>query len=345
MATVAIDCRYLGSSGIGRHIEGILDYLDYEKDDFLLIGKKEVLDKTNYPARRIYCESHPFSVSGLKDFPVKEVNECDYFYTPNFIIPFGIKTRILSTLHDVVFLEYKECCNGFADKLVKKLMIKRAMKKSEKIFTVSEFSKKRILHFFPGCKKEIKVIYNGVSKSFVGFDTSSCEKSDYFIYVGNIKKHKGLNTLLSAYEKMKASGCNIKLYVLGSEENFRTSDAETADKIKKSDICFTGYKTGDELMKFIAGAKALIQPSLYEGFGLPPLEALYLKTKPVISDIEVFREIYSETDAVFFRTLDPDDLCEKLVNINPEVDLTKNAPAFVKFNFKSVAQKVQEEFI
>lgn len=345
MSTVAIDCRYLGNSGIGRHIEGILDYLNYEKDEFVLIGKKEVLDKTSYPARKIYCESHPFSVNGLTDFPVKEVNKCDYFYTPDFIIPLGVRTRVLSTLHDVVFLEYKECCNGAADKLIKKYMIKRAMKKSEKIFTVSQFSKNRILHFFPHCKKEIKVIYNGVSRSFIDFDASSCVKSDYFVYVGNIKKHKGLKTLLSAYEKIKEKGDGIKLYVLGSEENFRTSDAETAEKIKKSDICFTGYKSGEDLMRFIAEAKALVQPSLYEGFGLPPLEALYLKTKPVISDIEVFKEIYSGADVVFFRSEDAQDLCEKLLHVDPVVNPDKNAAVFEKYNFKTVAEKVQEEFI
>ena len=89
-------------------------------------------------------------------------------------------------------------------------------------------------------------------------------------------------------------------------------------------IKFTGRISDEELFNYLSKAKFLIQPSLYEGFGLPPLEALYLETKPIISDIDVFKEIYSNLDVEFFKAGDRDSLLEKIKSTNSIVDTNKN---------------------
>ena len=108
-------------------------------------------------------------------------------------------------------------------------------------------------------------------------------------------------------------------------------------------IKFTGKISDEELLNLERKAKFLIQPSLYEGFGLPPLEALYLKTKPIISDIDVFKEIYSDLDVDFFKVNDSDDLVMKIKNSNPVVN-----PDFEymnkKFNILNFARIIEEEF-
>lgn len=306
MMKIAIDCRYL-LSGIGRYLEGLMDYIDFDKDEYYLLGKKEVLDKINKKFTPIYTELSPFSAKSLLKTPVKQINECDVFYTPNFIIPYGIKTKVYSTIHDVIFLDVKETCNGFVDKMIKKHLIKRSLKKCENIFTVSNFSKDRILANFNWYKKDITITYNGLSKGLLNSRIDVAKKEDYIVFVGNVKKHKGLMCLLDAIKET-----NIKLLIVGDKENFRTYDERIEKNLNNENVVFSGRVNDEKLIEIVSKAKFLIQPSTYEGFGLPPLEAIYMGTKPIISDIDVFKEIYEGLDVEFFKTNDSIDLLNKI---------------------------------
>lgn len=106
----------------------------------------------------------------------------------------------------------------------------------------------------------------------------------------------------------------MSLVVIGDDKNFRNGDSEISNLLSRTEIIFTGKISDDELKKIISESKFLIQPSLYEGFGLPPLESLYLGTKPIVSDIEVFKEIYSDLPVVFFKTGSALDLQDKILN-------------------------------
>lgn len=309
---IAIDCRYL-LSGIGRYLEGLLDNIDFDKDEYYLLGKKEALDKIDKKFTPIYTELSPFSAKSLFKTPVKEINKCDVFFTPNFIIPYGIKTKVYSTIHDVIFLDVKETSNGFVDRMIKKHLIKRALKKCETIFTVSNFSKNRINSNFKWYKKDILITYNGLSKNLLTCDVKN-EKEDYIVYVGNVKKHKGLICLLEAVENT-----DIELTIVGDRNNFRTYDERIDNYLKKENIRFTGRVNDDQLIEIVSKARHLVQPSEYEGFGLPPLEAIWLNTKPIISDIEVFKEVYDGLDVEYFKVNDPKDLLEKIQSTSIEV--------------------------
>lgn len=302
---IAIDCRYL-LSGIGRYLEGLMDYIDFDKDEYYLLGKKDVLDKINKKFTPIYTDLSPFSAKSLFKTPVKQINECDVFYTPNFIIPYGIKTKAYSTIHDVIFLDVKEACNGFVDRMIKKHLIKRALKKCENIFTVSNFSKNRILANFKWYKKNIFITYNGLSKGLLNSKIEATKK-DYIVFVGNVKKHKGLMCLLDAIKDT-----NIKLLIVGDKENFRTYDERIEKSLNNENVVFSGRVNDEKLIEIVSNAKFLIQPSTYEGFGIPPLEAIYMGTKPIISDIDVFKEVYDKLDVEFFKVNDSTDLLNKI---------------------------------
>lgn len=147
------------------------------------------------------------------------------------------------------------------------------------------------------------------------------EKTDTIIFVGNIKKHKGLSTLVEAFEKFREelSRENLsplpRLLIVGSKENFRTKDTALEKMISKSEengIVFTGFVPDEALKVLIEQARILVQPSLYEGFGIPPLQALYCGTKAVISDIEAFKEIYAVLPVTFFHAGDAEDLARKM---------------------------------
>lgn len=301
---IAIDCRMYNSSGIGTYIREILPHMLETENQFLLIGKKNELkeyeDLTNTDIQE--CDIPIFSPTEVFFFPTKKINECDVFYTPNYNIPGGIKIPIYSTIHDVIFLDMPELTSKLGY-LIRKIFYKRAYYLSKTIFTVSNFSKKRI-EYHLGNKKDIVVTYNGVSKHILEDDGTVYEKKDYIIFVGNIKKHKGLKTLLLAYKEAKKEGLTSSLVIVGNQNNFKTKDDEVIEILKESKdkgIIFTGYIDNKKLKKLLAEAKVLVQPSLYEGFGIPPIEALALGTPVIVSNIEVFKEIFKNKKIAIFK--------------------------------------------
>jgi glycosyltransferase involved in cell wall biosynthesis len=233
--------------------------------------------------------------------------------------------------------------------IVRKFYYKLAYKKAKKIFTVSNFSKKRIEEHL-GREKEIIVTYNGISKYILKKSDEKYIKKDYIIFVGNIKKHKGLKILLEAFKLVKKEDKKLKLVIVGNQNNFRTKDKEVIklleDKKLNKDIVFTGYVGNKELKKLIAEARILVQPSLYEGFGIPPLEALALGTNVIVSDIETFREIYIKRQVIFFKLNDKNNLSKKILNnYLVEQNKLKNKKIIEKYSYFNVSQIIQGELL
>ena len=309
---IAIDCRYLGKSGIGRVCRGILDNLDYSENEYYLIGDEKKLSE--YPQAKIIAnDGNPFSPKGLFDFP-KEINKrCDSIVIPNFIIPYGIRIPVYTIMHDLIFLDLPNVSTrGSLDYQIKKVLLKRCMKKSVKIACVSGFTKSRCEHYFPKYADKCFVNYIGLSKEVMNFNTTGIEKTNSIVYVGNVKPHKGLKTLIDAFHMLPKGKYQLK--IIGERDGFL--NGMKADDLQSDDVIFTGRLSDEKLLQEIASAAVLVQPSLYEGFGLPPLEALYLGTQPIISDIPVFKEIYGDLPVLFFKTGDVNDLSEKLRHIS-----------------------------
>lgn len=349
---IAVDCRMLGMSGIGVFLENIVTHLlsDFSENVYVLIGKEEKLRRfREYPNCRIIdVDINIFSFKELFQFPVKDINACDVFYSPNFNIPGFIKIPVYSTIHDVVFLDV-DGLTGRIGKYIRKWMLWRAIFLSQKIFTVSEFSKSRILYHFPTDKK-IEIIHNAVSdnlkKQSARYPVSIKEK--YIIYVGNIKPHKGLGTLLDAFKLLREKGIKEKLYIVGNAANFRTPDTKVVELMKSlsEEVVFTGYVSDDDLFNLIRNASVLVQPSVYEGFGIPPLEALYLGTSVLVSDIPVFKELYSSLNVKYFQTGDMEDLANQLLSLlssTPCTDCREKVLAL--YNYEKSAKILLENIL
>lgn len=340
---LAIDCRMSGKSGIGAYLDNTLPTLignvcadpngrvillgiPHKQFDELTARNIAGLEKCEL----ISCEIKPFSVRETFFFPhgiMKKINSCDAYFSPYCDIPGnacgGIRIPVFCTIHDIVFLDMPLA--GKFGTFVRKLFYLRAIQKSAEIFTVSNFSKKRIQEKLR-CKKEITVTYNGVPDlgATLKDGAEKSEKTDTIIFVGNIKKHKGLGTLIEAFStfreefsrESRPSGTPLpRLLIVGSKEQFRTKDTtleKTISHGEKNGIAFTGFVPNEKLKKLIEQARILVQPSLYEGFGIPPLQALYCGTKAVISDIDAFKEIYAALPVTFFHAGDADDLARKM---------------------------------
>ena len=355
---IAIDCRMIGSGGIGSFISELIPYF-LEENECLLIGSHEQCT----PFLRMqnvefcYCDVKPFSFKETFSFPadvLEQIHHYDYYFTPYCNIPGKIELPIFSVIHDVVFLDVKGM-TGFLGKIARKIFYKRAVNYSDTIFTVSEFSKERIIHHLH-CKKQIQVVYNAAPAYLKEpFEGEKPERKDQILFVGNIKKHKGLKTLLDAFEKARKTDENFKskLVIVGNAENFRTGDEETSSRLKELSskegfVEFTGRISNDQLKYAYAQSKLLVQPSLYEGFGIPPLEAMTCGTPALISDIPVFKEIYGQLPVTFFKAGDSEDLCAKLLELNktpsPQIDLSKVEELYSYRRSASIIMKKMAEY-
>lgn len=330
---IAVDVRMSGKSGIGAFLDNMLPTLKAGAD---VVEVKPLIK--------------PFSLKEMFFFPrgeLKKINACDVYFSPYCNVPGrlfgrGIKVPVFTTIHDVIFLDIPLA--GKLGTLARKIIYQRAINKSREIFTVSEFSKSRILARLK-CKKPITVVYSGVplyNEEAAG-RLDSARKTDTIIFVGNIKAHKGLKTLIPAFKKAReflaeqngsqaqdAAGNRTqakdaprpapvaplpRLLIVGSKENFRTSDTELESLLAGAEndgVQFTGFVPDEQLKALIEEARLLVQPSLYEGFGVPPLQALYSGTRAVISDIPVFKEIYAKLPVTFFKAGDAEDLARKI---------------------------------
>ena len=341
---IAIDCRLEGKSGIGTFVENIVYELlrNHSEHEYLLIvesGKDFITNNSNVEI--LNTNIKPFSLKELFCFPITEINQCDALFLPYINIPGGIKIPIYSTIHDMVFFDIDGLVTPVG-KFLRRHIYKRAIHLSEKIFTVSDFSKSRLLYHFP-TKKDIVIVYNGVSQEVR--DYSACDskdKKDYFIFVGNIKKHKGLKTLIEAFSKAQTRGLTSKLVIVGSDEKLRTIDSWLSYAINNvKGIEFTGWVTKEKLLQLVSQAKALVQPSLYEGFGIPPLEAICLGTDVIMSDIPVFKELYHEIPDCFFKVGNAADLAEKLLLFKPNLHLEDLKSTLLKrYNYHNSADVI-----
>lgn len=333
---IAIDCRLFGSSGIGTFVESVVKAAVVDEDKFfVLIGDTDRLRK--YADRGncavVDCRHRCFSFGEMFCFPTAVVNSCDAFFTPNFNIPMGIRVPVFSTIHDIVFFD-TENFGTRMHRMIIKWYIKRALRVSRAVFTVSEFSRRRIKDRFK-TGADIRVVYNGVNEELREYASASgadrcgrnAESRKGLVFLGNLKKHKGLRTLLEAYAKLSASGDRRPLTIIGNV-NFRTKDRETISVLGHLDgdnnIRCVRNADNQEVYRIISSAEFLVSPSLYEGFGLPPLEALYLGTNVIISDIPVYKEVYGalktaasergvdKLPITFFKAGDADDLYAKI---------------------------------
>jgi glycosyltransferase involved in cell wall biosynthesis len=308
----------IDASGIGAYLRGCLTCFLQSENDFLLLGNTAQLHffSSNTNVKIIECNIKPFSLKELFFFPSKisgQINKADLFFSPFFNIPCRIKIPVYTTIHDIIFPDMPEILSK-AGLAVRIWFYRRAYKKSRKIFTVSEFSKSRIKHHL-GSEKPVIVTHSAIKPMFLEYRdyAQNRQKTETIVFIGNIKKHKGLHYLLDAFLLSKNEGLPHKLIIIGSLENLRTADNSILQKIDSDAITFTGFISDNQLIEYLSSAALLIQPSLYEGFGLVPLEAMVLGTHALISDIPVLKEIYADYPVTFFRAGDPHDLKEKMM--------------------------------
>lgn len=204
----------------------------------------------------------------------------------NYIIPPFVHGKKVVTVHDMVYKAFPETVRG-RTRFMLEMGLKRSMKRADLIVTDSEFSKAEIIKYFPRHEHKIRVVPCGVDlERFHPCDAPEripeVKKSldiegDYFLYLGTIEPRKNLERLISAYAAFakKAGEKAPKLVLAGGKGWLNDGIYSRVERLGMTEnIIFTKYVPSEDMNPLMCGALAFVFPSIYEGFGMPPLEAM-----------------------------------------------------------------------
>lgn len=319
---ITVDARMLHSSGIGTVIQNVLKRLICSCPEwkFYVIGNKNEVQEHGFLSAQnvtIVPTTVPiYSIQEQLTIPRLIPKDSDLLWVPHYNVPVLYNGPMVVTIHDVFHLAMPQFVGGIHKKIYAKLMFKAAVRKAKHIVCVSEFTKDELIKYTHADMHKISIVYNGVD-DFWGkplANTSPLYEKPYILYVGNVKPHKNLKRLVQAYEKI-AEQIPQDLVIVGKKEGFITGDplvAKMAEKMPER-IHFTGFVSNEELKNYYHYADLFVFPSLYEGFGLPPLEAMKAGCNNVIcSDIPVLHEIYGD-NIRYFNPIDVNRIMESIL--------------------------------
>jgi len=335
---IAIQAADLDSSridGTRVYLLNILKYLGKisKSDEFIIYHKKKFNTElipakfSNYIIRKIFF---PIFWTQIKFAWDIQKNKVDALWMPMHNIPFfkNRKIKTVVTIHDLAFKQFSET---FPKKDLFKLnfLTNLAVRKSDKIIAVSKSTKKDILKFYPKISpKKIKVIYHGfnaelfqkkyhqkkINKTLTRYRLHTTK---YILYVGAIQPKKNLKTLIKAFELFKKNNANSELKLVlsgGKAWNWKETVDAVENSSERNDIILTGRVSFNEISILYKNASIFVFPSLYEGFGIPILEAFATKVPVITSKNSSLEEVGG--DAVeYFDSLDAKDLSVKIKNI------------------------------
>ena len=323
MPTIAIDARMINHSGIGTYMKNLINTL-LEDYSLILLGAPLEIKKhiRSGNIEIINFQSPIYSVSEQMMYPFK-IPDCDLFISTHYnvpLLPVKAKNRIV-IIYDANHLAFYNHLS-LSQKLYTKLMMNGAVRLSGTIITISEFSKSEILKYLAVDPLKIKVVRFGIDPQMINLELkkdipqSFVMPEKFLLFVGNVKPHKNLINLLRAFEIFLKSGKDYKLVIVGKKEGFITGDKEVFEFVEGNNllnehIIFTGHIENWALYNYYRKASAFIFPSLYEGFGIPPLEAMICGCPVIASDLTAIPEICGDA-VLYIKALDPDDIAEKI---------------------------------
>ncbi len=339
MKTICVDGRMYSSSGIGTYIRNILlQWKEPSHFSLQILTSKEVLDA--HPELSSFAPilvSAPiYSVKESWELAIK-TPPCDLFWSPHFnvpMLPIRAKKRVV-TIHDVFHLAHLSQLS-FLEKGYAKTVISYAAKKSDLIITDSFFSKEEIVKYTRASKDKIEMIHLGVDTDrFTSYveDRDRDQKveqkyhlpSRYLLFVGNIKPHKNIENLLKAVRILKQKGHLFPVVIVGK---LFPKDG-VWDRLQRESLLGDHIKllqevSNEELPSLYRLATLTVQPSFYEGFGLPPLEAMSSGCPVIASHAASLPEVCGDA-SMYFDPHSPEEMAAKIESVMDNTGSCKEA--------------------
>ncbi|MCX6377726.1 MAG: glycosyltransferase family 1 protein [Armatimonadetes bacterium] len=316
---LAVDTRMLYSSGIGMYLRNLVPLLVKLLPDarFHLLGNTDMLGRYAWAHRPNVslhdCRSPIYSVSEQFEIPAKVPRGVDLLWSPHYNIPLLYRGRLVVTLHDAFHLAMPEYVGGLHKRLYAKAMFSALRRKAQTIMCVSRFTADELTRLTRGDRQQLRVVYNGVSEGWFNVRKGeSPHNKPYLLCVGNVKPNKNLVALVEAFGLI-AGKVQHDLVIVGKKEGFITGDDRVAAKAASlgERVTFTGYVEDDLLRRYYANAACFIFPSFYEGFGLPPLEAMACGCPVIVSNAASLPEVCGDA-ALYCDPHSPEDIADKI---------------------------------
>jgi glycosyltransferase involved in cell wall biosynthesis len=314
-------------TGIGRALFNFLDYFDRQTDEHrcILFAERPV---TAVSGERIQQVSSACGNTLYWDqvaLPrLIRKHGVNRFYSPYYKVPLTSPVPVLSTIFDLMYIYYpvKWKGTGVLSRWYYRIFGSLMAHKAHAIFTCSEYSKSEITRFYPVSPDKVKVIYLGLSDRYQPSSDRHCidtviEKFSitrpFILYTGNFKPHKNVETLIRAFCNIADSLNGTKLVLAGNniDANFARLQPHIAASKTPDAIVTTGLVSLEEQIALYSSALMYVCPSLYEGFGYPPLEAMACGAPVISSDRTSLGEVVGDA-ALLCDPLRSDDLAEKM---------------------------------
>lgn len=325
---IAIDARKLHDFGIGTYIRNLLAELariDTTSDYVLLTRPTDVSVASelgpNFHA--VPEPARPYSLSEQIRIPWSLARaHAALVHEPHYVLPPLIGCRSVVTIHDCIHLRFPQYLPGRGAYAYARAMMWAAVRKADRVLTVSEASKRDILGFYDVPPEKVVVVYNGLEARFLE-PPDDAEMSrvrqrfqlthPFVLYVGNIKPHKNLERLVDAFGRARAQGLDdLQLVVIGDEISKYPPLRQSVHRHRLDKaVRFFGFQPPATLTAFYRLARAFVFPSLYEGFGLPPLEAMACGTPVVTSNVSSLPEVAGGA-ALLADPTDTDDIAAQI---------------------------------
>ncbi|HEY2810097.1 MAG TPA: glycosyltransferase family 1 protein [Rhabdochlamydiaceae bacterium] len=318
--SVCIDARLISAPGIGTYLKNLLLNFKQTPWKWFALALREQED-----AFSSWDYVEPIFV----DFPIYSIKEqialpfaiprVDLFWSPHYNIPcFPIRaSKRLTTIHDALHLALSSNLR-FKEKVYARSMMPAALRLSDSIITCSIFSKIEIETYTGIRSEKMRVIPYGVdhARFYPSEESAASEgvlqrygvQAPFLLFVGSCKKHKNLRGLLKAFSRLiEQSECAISCVIIGSAQSRHCEDVKQLCidfKPIQHLVHFLGYVPEDDLPHFYRCAELFVFPSLYEGFGFPPLEAMSSACPALVSRIPALSEVCGE-GAIYCDPYDP----------------------------------------
>ncbi|HEY6066472.1 MAG TPA: glycosyltransferase family 1 protein [Thermoanaerobaculia bacterium] len=310
LPTIGIDARKLKDFGIGSYIRNLLEAMsrrpEAERFRFRVYARRSDRDvMPELPANfEVVEEDSPgYSVAELTRFAFRLFRDrLDLFHATHYVLP-PLRSRAVVTIHDIIHLLYPQFLPNRAALVYARVMIRRALRRADRIITVSYNSKRDLVDYFGIAPARVDVIYNGVSPRFCG-DVTDDDRSrvaakyglrrPYLLFLGGEKPHKNVQNVVRAFGEARRMRPDLPhgLALAGPmPKNTARIDALIAALDLGSAIARPGLIDEEDLPGLLSGADVLLYPTLYEGFGLPVVEAMACGTPVLTSSTSALQEI------------------------------------------------------
>jgi glycosyltransferase involved in cell wall biosynthesis len=330
--TIGIDARKIQDFGIGTYVRNLIRSLaaiDAENRYVLLAKPGDREGLLDLPENfQVVLESSP--VYSLRELAALSWqlyrHKLDLYHSTHYVLPAWVGSKVVVTIHDVIHLLYPEFLPNNLAFLYAQRMIRRSLHRGDRVIAVSHNTKNDLMHHFEVDGRKIEVIHNGVEDVFRHrLPTEDLQRwlrdlgvnQPYLLFVGNpAKPHKNLDTVVQAYARARRMAqFDAPLICVGSRQGSEFKIRQRANYLGIGDkVRLLGHVAQEALPAIYQGAVLFLYPTLYEGFGLPVIEAMASGVAVITSNTSALKEI-AEGYAHLVDPLDLDGMAKAIAHV------------------------------